>query len=51
MVVDMGHRDPTFFCTKKNPAPKWYEGGEMMQAAKESWVYVSIASPSGLDRL
>lgn len=43
--------DLSFFSTKKNPAPTGDEEGRIMPAAKESEMYVSIASRSGCEML
>lgn len=40
-----------FFFTKKNPAPSREEKGRIMPAAKDSWIYFSMASLSGRNRL
>lgn len=39
------------FSTKKNPAPTGEEEGRMSPTAKDSLMYVSMTSSSGLDRL
>ncbi len=41
-----GRRDPSFFFTKKNPAPAGEEEGRMILAARESEIYFSMASLS-----
>jgi hypothetical protein len=45
-----GLSDLSFF-TKKNPAPTGEEDGVISPAARESWMYFSIASYSGQERL
>lgn len=37
--------------TKKKPAPTGEEDGQIRPAANESWIYFSIASLSGQDKL
>ncbi len=44
-----GRRDPSFFPTKKNPAPAGEEEGRMNLDARESEIYFSIASLSGTE--
>ena len=46
-----GRRVESFFLTKKKTAPRGDDEGRMRPEAKESWMYVSIASFSGRDRL
>ena len=45
-----GLRDPSFFPTKKNPAPAGDEEERMIPAARDSLRYFSMTSVSGLDR-
>ncbi len=45
-----GRREPSFFFTKKNPAPAGEEEGRMRPAFKDSLIYLSMASLSGPDR-
>ncbi len=44
-----GRREPSFFPTKKNPAPAGEEEGRMSPAARESEIYFSMASLSGAE--
>lgn len=44
-------RDPSFFSTKKNPAPNGEEEQRIMSAASESLMQVSMASCSGREML
>ncbi len=44
-----GRREPSFFPTKKNPAPAGEEEGRMSPAARESEIYFSMASLSGTE--
>lgn len=39
-----GQRVPSFLDTDKNPTPAREELGEMSPAAKDSWMYFTIAS-------
>jgi hypothetical protein len=45
-----GLSDPSFFFTKKNPAPTEEEDGLISPAARVSWMYLSIASCAGIER-
>ncbi len=45
-----GRREPSFFLTKKNPAPAVEDEWQMSPALMDSWMYLSIASRSGPDR-
>lgn len=40
--------DPSYLSTKKEPAPTGEAEGLIIPAARESWMYLSIASCSGL---
>lgn len=42
-----GRKDLSFFSTKKNPALRGEDEGQMIPAARESVIYSSIASLSG----
>ncbi len=44
-----GRSEPSFFPTKKNPAPAGEEEGRMSPAARESEIYFSMASLSGTE--
>ncbi len=44
-----GRRDPSFFPTKKNPAPAGEEEGRMNPVARESEMYFSMAPLSGAE--
>ncbi len=46
-----GFKVPSFLLTKKKTAPTGEEEGRMIPAARESWMYFSIASCSGRERL
>lgn len=46
-----GHKDLSFLSTKKNPALTGKEEGRMRPAAREPWMYFSMPSYSGLERL
>lgn len=45
-----GHRVLSVFTTKEKPQPK-EDDGRLMPAARESWIYLSMASLSGQERL
>ncbi len=45
-----GHKEPSFFSTKNNPAPAGDEEGRMILAARESEIYFTMASLSGAER-
>lgn len=51
MKVIQGLKVKSFFDTKKKTSPIGEEEGQIIPAAKESLMYTSMGSRSGLDRL